>query len=304
MQTKTGIITQCSGAHYRIRCTDNTCVVCKPRGNFRYKNLSLCVGDRVVLSIQEDGSALIEGILERKNHFLRPPIANLDCMIVVLSVKNPAPNLYQLDCLLAIAQSRGVRVLLVISKADLAKNEAQELADRYRSVGYEVLVSGTDASAAELLRKHLNAKKDNVFVFCGNSGVGKTTLCNHIFPSLALQTGEVSERTQRGRHTTRHVTLYPLSELLSDPESNGFLADTPGFGLIDFERFDFFDLEDLPHTFVEFAPYLSKCRYHDCTHTKEEGCAVLSAVKSGEILPSRHESFLELYAILKNKKKW
>ena len=139
-----------------------------------------------------------------------------------------------------------------------------------------------------------------IAAFAGASGVGKSTLLNRLFPELHLETGEISHRIERGKNTTRQVSLYPLS----NEEDCGYLADTPGFTMLDFERFDFFDKEALPQTFREFVPYIGECRYTKCSHTKEEGCAILAAVKNGKIPPSRHQSFLSLYEVLKKKTKW
>ena len=136
--------------------------------------------------------------------------------------------------------------------------------------------------------------------FSGASGVGKSTLMNSLFPNLALSTSEVSKKTERGRHTTRQTELF----VIRDGEMPVFLADTPGFTMLDFEQFDFFKLEDLPSTMRDFEPYIGECKYKKCTHTKEDGCAILKAVKDGEISESRHKSYLALYETLKAKKKW
>lgn len=304
METKSGMIVQAHNASYEIYCEDGMCYSCKPRGNFRYRKLSPYVGDRVRISLQGDGSATIEEIFERKNCFLRPPISNLDCMIVAVSAKDPAPNLHQLDHLLAIFENKRIQVLLVVTKADLDPSGAQELAATYRRIGYEVLVSDVLGSTREELLAFLKGHSNQTVAFCGNSGVGKSTLCNLLFPDLSLKTGAVSDKTARGRHTTRHVTLYPFANLFGDGGKQGFLADTPGFTLIDFEKFDFFPIEELAQAFVDFSPYLSRCRYNDCTHTKEEDCAIIRAIRKNEVLSSRHESYLQLYEILKNKKKW
>ena len=142
--------------------------------------------------------------------------------------------------------------------------------------------------------------KGKLFVISGASGVGKSTMLNGLFPQLQLETGEISRRIERGKNTTRCVELYPLSE----EADCGFLADTPGFTMLDFERFDFFEKEDLPLTFREFVPYIGDCRYTKCTHVKEQGCAIVEAVRTGSIAASRHSSFVSLYEILKKKTKW
>ena len=154
----------------------------------------------------------------------------------------------------------------------------------------------------EFLRE-ITKSGDPVCAFAGASGAGKSTLMNVLFPKLSLETGNLSEKIERGKNTTRHTELFVLSELLGQ-EYNGYLADTPGFSLLDFERFDFFELEDLFSTFREFDSSVGKCKYTKCSHTKEDGCDVIRRVKSGEIEKSRHESYCELYSTLKNKPKW
>jgi ribosome biogenesis GTPase len=151
------------------------------------------------------------------------------------------------------------------------------------------------------LKQYIDTALDGkIAAFSGASGVGKSTMLNRLFPRLSLGTGELSHRIERGKNTTRCVELYPITE----GADAAYLADTPGFTMLDFERFDFFDKEDLPQTFREFDAYIGECRYTKCSHTKEEGCAVLDAVKRGEICKCRHESFLEIYEVLKQKKKW
>ena len=150
-----------------------------------------------------------------------------------------------------------------------------------------------------------DVRQGQIVTLIGANGAGKSTLMNHLFPSLSRLTGEISQKNARGRHTTREVTLFALAELLSDGTASGsYIADTPGFSLLDFTRFDFFDKEDLPLTMREFAPYMRQCRYTDCTHTKEQDCAVLAALKDGKIAPSRHESFVSMYEELKDKHPW
>ena len=134
----------------------------------------------------------------------------------------------------------------------------------------------------------------------GESGVGKSSLMNALFPHLELRTGEISRKISRGKHTTRHVEIFDIE----DSSDTGFLADPPGFSMLDFERFDFFEKDDLVYTMREFRPYINKCKYTKCSHTKEDGCAIISALKNGSIEPTRHQSFCELYDVLKTKTKW
>lgn len=245
----------------------------------------------------QDGSdAVICEILPRRNALIRPPLANLDHLFAVCAAARPAPALPTLDKLLSIAEYNGIEPIIVIGKCELDPQNAAHIADIYRRAGYPVFVlscvTGEGISAlAEFAAKTLAGR---VAAFAGASGAGKSTLMNTLYPGLELRTGGVSEKIGRGRHTTREATLFPLP-------GGGFIADTPGFSLLDFVNFDFFGIEALPGTMREFIPYYGDCRYADCTHTKEEGCAVLEAVKKGDIAPERHESYLQMYGALRSK---
>lgn len=288
-------------------------VAARARGNLRRKG-ALLVGDRVRLSytdasfrslsdgslqVAEDGGgATVEEILPRSSTLIRPPMANLGVLFVTVAALDPEPDLFTLDKLISIAEHHRIQTVLVVTKTDRGAERTAELERIYRTAGYTVFSvdnlsgAGTDALCA-WIKENLG---DRIAAFSGASGVGKSTLLNRLFPSLSLTTGTLSERIRRGKNTTREVHLYPFGA--------GFLADTPGFTMLDFERFDFFDLESLLPTFREFAPFVGQCRYRKCTHTKEEGCAVREAVATGEIPPSRHRSYTQLYAILKEKKQW
>ena len=245
---------------------------------------------------------MIEEILERKNALIRPPMANLDTLYAVIASAKPAPVLETVDKLLAIAEHNAIRVALVITKQDIDSTAAEAYAEIYRRVGIPVfLLSTLTGCGIEELRLDVaeQMKGGAIAALTGASGVGKSTLLNCLFPELALTTGEISRKIERGRHTTRHVELYPT-------QGGGFLADTPGFSLLDFAHFDFFDLEDLFDSFREFAPYRGECRYSDCTHTGEgvAECAIARAVSEKIIPESRHESYRTLYRILKEKAKY
>jgi ribosome biogenesis GTPase len=194
----------------------------------------------------------------------------------------------------------------VISKRDLEANLAEKIENVYRQCGFTVFTcSSVSGEGVKHVRKYIEENcKNATIAFSGASGVGKSTLINHLFPGTLLETGSVAEKTGRGRHTTRAVSLLTLSELLKNENVNGYLADTPGFSMLDFATFDFYRLEDLPYAFREFRPYIGCCRYQKCTHLKEDGCAIVDAVKKGNIPLSRHESYLELYATLKSKPTW
>ncbi len=286
------------------------------RGALRRRG-ELLVGDRVEVSYDRtafscengetipaaDGTGLsLDTILPRQNALIRPPMANLDVLFVTLAVVSPTPLLDTVDKLISITEYNHITPVILLTKCDLDSDAAVRLEQLYRSAGFEVFCTGEgDPASVDALHAYLKTTlKGKTAAFSGASGVGKSTLINRLFPKLELETGEISRRIERGKNTTRHVELYPLE----DSADTGYLADTPGFTMLDFERFDFFDKEDLPLTFREFLPYIGACRYTKCTHTKEAGCAILQAVKDGSIAPSRHQSFLSLYEVLKKKTKW
>jgi len=295
---------------------DGMTVTGRGRGTLHRKG-SLLVGDTVEVSYDatafsvvdgvtvpaEDGTGLaIDRVIERKNALIRPPMANLDVLFVTLAAAAPEPLLETVDKLISIAEFNRIEPVIVITKSELAPDVAASLEEIYRLAGFEVFRTGIgmDTELAAL-KAYVETRLDGrIAAFSGASGVGKSTLINRLFPSLALETGEISRRIERGKNTTRIVSLYPLSK----KAESGFLADTPGFTMLDFERFDFFEKEDLPLTFREFVPYIGECRYTKCSHTKEEGCAILDAIRHGKIAKSRHKSFLSLYDVLKKKTKW
>ena len=229
-------------------------------------------------------------------------MANLDLLFVTVAAAAPAPDPETVDKLLCIAVHNGIRPVVIVNKCDLDGNGAKKLAGVYRAAGFPVFeVVGKTGEGVPDLADYIDRElPGKLAAFAGASGVGKSTLLGRIFPSVAFETGDISQRIERGRNTTRHAELHPLSE----GADGGYLADTPGFTMLDFEQFDFFGLDDLPMTFPEFEPYIGKCHYTDCTHTKEDDCAIRAAVKAGAIPESRHRSYCALYEVLKKKKKW
>ena len=302
MEELTGRIISGSGGLYTVS-TGNGIVNCRAKGAFRHEGEKPLAGDNVTLR-GSDGGYVVGSILPRANSFIRPPIANLDYLFTVISAVSPDPVLLTVDKLISIAEFSSVEPVIVVTKNDLAPDAADGIAAIYRKSGFDTFVC-PDGDGIDKVRDHIAVKcRDSTIAFAGNSGVGKSTLMNALFPSLSLETGRVSFKTERGRHTTRKVELYPLSELLGIPDARGYAADTPGFSMLDFVRFDFYTKDDLPFTFREFEPCLGRCRYTKCTHTVEEGCAVLEAVKDGRIPQSRHDSFRAIYDDLKNKHEW
>lgn len=325
------------GGSYEIRLSDESAdelrshgiepdrgdrLCCKARGVFRHERVTLLPGDNVTVRIDTElmladmsrsnekrsqraevrAGVMIEEIHERKNELIRPPMSNLDRLFAVFSAVKPEPSLATVDKLVTIAEYKHIEPVIVVTKADLAPEAAERYAAIYRKCGFDVFVEGIgyDSSGIE---EYLRSHRDETSAFAGASGVGKSTLMNRLFSELKLATGEVSEKTLHGRHTTRQIELFPLNRLDSrfGEDARGYLADTPGFGMLDFAEFDFYTKDDLPYVFREFGQYIGCCRYTKCTHTKEDGCAILEAVKRGDIPAERHQSYLALYETLKAK---
>ena len=266
---------------------------CRARGIFRKEKTTPAVGDLARISMEEDGTGAVEEILPRKNRLVRPPVANLDQLVVVASVCDPAPNLLVIDKVIAAAEYHGIAPVVAASKTDL--ESAARLEEIYTKAGIPfVAVSSQTGEGVEALRELLRGK---ITAFTGNSGVAESSLLNRIDPRLGLETAEISRKLGRGRHTTRHVELFPL-------EGGGYVADTPGFSSVDLERGTLILKEELPGCFREFAPYLGQCRFPSCSHTCEKGCAVLGAVREGRIAVSRHENYCAMVEEVKEIKEW
>lgn len=299
---KHGKVVKGLGGLYEVLTEEGERLSCRAKGNLKRDEEKVQIGDNVTVTVDDatPDSIIISAIGERKNSLIRPPLANLDYLFIVFAAKKPTPVIETVDKLTAIAEHNSILPIIVITKTDLDKTAADEYAAIYRSVGYPTFVTssesgeGTDeikAYISEVMRDGATA------AFAGASGVGKSTLLNALFPDLALATSEISRKIERGRHTTRHVELFLL-------EGGGFLADTPGFSLIDFERFDFFSLEDLPLAFPEIRGLVGQCRYVDCAHVGEgaDECAVAMAVANGKIPETRVASYRSVWRTLKAKK--
>ncbi len=298
------IVTMTKGS-YIIEAQDGSRLFCKARGTLRYSKVQPLVGDLVTVETHENGLASMESIQPRKNAFIRPPMANLDRLFLVISATNPQIDYLWIDQMLAITAYAKVDAQIIITKNDLDASSAEQIKTDYQKVGYHVWTLGYDDVDMQTFRNYLLQDcRGMTLAFTGCSGVGKSTLMNRLFPQLQLEIGQTSIRTERGRHTTKHVELYGLNALLESETHGGYLADTPGFSFLDFDNFDFFPLEELPYTFLEFADAIGTCKYTKCSHTKEDGCAIREKMQSGEILSTRHQSYCHLYDILKQKKKW
>lgn len=286
-----GRIIKAIGGFYYVEAA-GTVYECRARGVFRKKNMSPLVGDLVTAVVLEDGTGTVSEITPRKNQLVRPPIANLDQLILVVSICDPAPSTLVIDKMIAAAEEQGIEPILVVSKTDL--QDAGWLRAIYEKAGIPFYaVSSVTGEGVEAVRPLLQGK---ITAFTGNTGAGKSSLLNCIDPAFDLATGEISQKLGRGRHTTRHVELLPVE--------GGYVADTPGFSFIQIERYNMVKKEDLQFCFREFSPYLQSCQFVSCSHVKEKGCAVLEAVEKGQISPSRHESYVAMYNEVKDIKEW
>jgi len=306
---KKGKVIKGLGGLYNVRVRESdgkiSIYTCRAKGVLHKDEEKLLIGDNVLISIDDttpDGIVISE-IEERKNSLIRPPMANLDYLFMVFAAKKPTPVLEVVDKLIAISVHNGITPVAVVTKKDLDSSIADEYAAIYEQAGIKTFVTSSETGdGVEEIAKYIKdeVKLGKTAAFAGASGVGKSTLMNSIFPELKLTTSEISKKIERGRHTTRHVELFDIGA----PCETGFLADTPGFSLVDFARFDFFSVEDLPSTFTDITKYSGGCTYADCAHVGEgsEDCAVARAAKEGKIAPTRLESYRSIYRILKEKK--
>ena len=288
----------CVGGIYTV-ISDGILYSCAAKGAFRHDKTVPMAGDEVEL--EPDGEkGFITKILPRKNSLIRPEVANIDVMFIVFALRSPDPNLLSIDKLTVLAEHSSIDAVIVFNKRDIADGEkGEELADIYKRAGYTVVVLSAAENMDEVREKLFPIARGKVAVFTGPSGVGKSTIINALYPDLELETGVISEKNRRGKNTTRTTTLYKTKE-----NDGTYLVDTPGFTLLDFDRFRFMKKEELVFAFREYAPLATDCRYTKCTHTKEEGCNIIARVKMGDIAKSRHESYIALFNILKNKPKW
>lgn len=298
----TGVIVGCLGGLYSV-LSDGKRYDCRARGSFRHDKNPPLVGDRCVFSADEKLGFVIDKLEARKNALIRPSVANIDYLIIAVAVRSPAPDTLYIDKLTSVAVYNKITPVVAVTKADLDPAAAENFKEIYKKAKLPVFVtSSATGEGVSDLREFIASHSDATLSFAGASGVGKSSLLNAIFPDLSLKTGAVSEKIERGRHTTRANSLFPMSELIDG--ATGFIADTPGFSMLDFIEFNFFPREELPHTFPEFEGYLGKCRWRDCTHGKEDGCAITEAVARGEIAKSRRESFLKMDEELSKKNAW
>ncbi len=284
MSSFEGVITKGIGGFYYVNTLD-AMVECRARGVFRKRGFTPLVGDRVTIELTDSTHGVINEIAERKNLLVRPAVANVSQMVAVVAQSSPVPNTYILDKLIASAEFARLRIAVCFNKSDLGG--AEDLIEIYRTAGFEVIVaSALEEYGIDELRSFL---KDELTVFAGNSGVGKSSLINKLLQREAFETGSVSEKLERGRHTTRHSELAELP-------FGGYIIDTPGFSSFDINTIP---LEELSSMFREFSEIEGECRFPDCSHRTEPDCCILAAVKEKKIPKSRHESYVQLYNEIK-----
>ena len=287
----TGRIVRSISGFYDVQVSDRV-ISCRARGILRKEGNSPLTGDLVEITV-ERGKGMVEKILPRKNSFVRPAVANVDALVVFAANVNPVTEPFLIDRVAAIAGDQEVPVYLCVNKCDL--DPAVDLVRIYENAGFTVICTSAETGdGVEQLRQLLQGK---LTAFTGNSGVGKSSILNRLCPELALPTGEVSEKLGRGRHTTRHVELYRLGE-------DTYVADTPGFSSFDTDQMDVILKENLQYAFPDFGRYLGRCRFDDCSHRKEPGCAVREAWEAGEIESTRYDSYLKLYEKASQIKLW
>lgn len=292
MKTLNGTIIKGIGGFYYVEAADEI-YECKARGVFRKEKLSPLVGDKVTISINENAENTIDEIMPRKNALTRPPVVNIDNLIIVVSTVEPKPSTLVIDKLIAVAEHKNIEPIIVITKSDLAS--AQEIFDIYTLAGFKtIIVSNETKDGVDEVKAVL---KDKISALTGNSGVGKTSLLNNLDETLALKTAQISKKLGRGRHTTRQAELYRVCD--------GFVVDTPGFSSFEIDKSDIILKDELAYCFRDFSDYIEKCKFYpSCTHTADKGCAVVEAVNEGKISKSRHNSYVQLYNDVKDIKEW
>lgn len=289
---KTGKLIKGIGGFYYVKC-DGEVYECKARGNFRKQKISPLVGDNVEFNVFENSENAIENILPRKNELIRPPLANLDTLFIVSSLTDPKVNTEIIDNLIAICEYKKIEPVIVFTKTDL-DDSGEYYKNIYTNAGFKVILCDNNTGSGSQEIKELLKGKSSAFT--GNTGVGKSSLLNNIFPNLKLKTGETSKKLGRGKHTTRQCELFDTD--------GGYVADTPGFSSLDFQKCERILKDDLPYCFREFVEYLPYCKFSTCSHTSDKGCAVLKAVEDGKISESRHNSYVSMYEEVKNYKEW
>jgi len=280
---------------YYVHVVESGLYECKAKGVFRKEKIKPLVGDVVEIDVLDESEKKgnIVNVLERKNELIRPAVANVDQALVVFAVTKPKPHFNLLDRFLIMMESKGIPVILCFNKKDIATEpEMQQLKEIYESCGYQMIF--TSAAENENVEKVKEMLQGKTTVIAGPSGVGKSSLINILQPNAQMETGSISEKIERGKHTTRHSELIWI-------EKNTYIMDTPGFSSL---YTNAFEKEELKYYFTEFAPFEGKCRFQGCDHVHEPGCAVKEALEDGKIHTVRYENYLEMYKELKEKRRY
>ena len=279
--TQKGLITESRGGFYNVEVSPEKTYVSRARGLFRKDGTTPYVGDFVEIEIINEDEAYIVEILPRRNYFIRPPLANVDCFIMTIAAKRPEPSLYVLDKLLVTAEYWGTSIVVCLNKEDIANDgEIGNIEEIYKDLYKFIVTSGKSGLGISDLARAIQGKKA---AFAGPSGVGKSTLLNRLHETALAETGAISEKTERGKHTTRHVELFHINE-------NTMVFDTPGFTSLELPQY--MEEDELEHLYPEMKRFLGACKFHNCRHENEPDCKVREAFEAGEIAPSRYESYL------------
>ncbi|MCL2365664.1 MAG: ribosome small subunit-dependent GTPase A [Oscillospiraceae bacterium] len=285
-----GIIFKALSGFYYVESA-GAIIECRARGKFRLENITPLVGDRVLVKETEQGKGILDSVLPRKNAFVRPPIANIDKLVIIASGAIPVTDPYLIDRMTVVAHKNGCETVICINKIDL--DPADRLYDIYSAAGFCTVK--TSVKTGEGLDQLQRAIEGCICAFTGNSGVGKSSILNALDPEFDISVGEVSRKLGRGRHTTRHVELFRL-------KCGAIIADTPGFSAFDTERLA---APSALHTlFPDFEPYIGGCRFLDCAHIQEPGCSILEALKQGSVQKTRMESYARLHKQALQHKEW
>ena len=288
-----GQIIRALSEFYYVKDEAGNIITCKARGRFRKTEETPLVGDWVTISKNTQDTGMVDKIHQRKNAFVRPPVSNIDTMILLASAVNPITDPFLLDRITAIGEHKQVSMIICINKADLDRGD--KLFQIYQDAGFFTLhTSAQTGEGIEALRQEISGK---TCAFVGNSGVGKSSILNALEPGFAAKTAAVSEKLGRGKHTTRHVELFSLGTQTQ-------VADTPGFSSFDLAMMEFGTKEELQYAFRDFTPFLRNCRFRDCIHVGEVDCSVKGAVQKGMIQESRYQSYVRLFEALSEKKSW
>ena len=280
---------------YYVHVVESGLYECKAKGVFRKEKIKPLVGDLVEIDIldEEEKKGNIVDVLERKNELIRPAVANVDQALVVFAVTKPKPHFNLLDRFLIMMESKGIPVILCFNKKDIATEpEIEKLKEIYESCGYQMIF--TSAVENENIEEVKQLLRGKTTVIAGPSGVGKSSLINIFQPNVQMETGTISEKIERGKHTTRHSELIWI-------ENGTYIMDTPGFSSLYTNEFE---KEELKYYFTEFAPFEGQCRFQGCDHVHEPGCAVKVAIEEGKIHTVRYENYLEMYKELKDRRRY